>query len=322
MVLENTIAPDGTVRDSLVICYMPDPGRAAAEGGGVFASAASDSDAALPAAERAALEDLAAALLVAVPQLPEPPRAALARTVALARTCHGVPRGAGRLDRWRIGRGDGAAAQPDLAPLRLQADPPAAQEPHRACPRMSERARQLLATIPPTSPFYPFRQAVEAAVPRERVPGCRGWEPADAGAAGIRCRNPRPSRLDIAVPGALVRGRARRPRRFVQLPDEAAARFAAGRGSQRLPEPVAADPGSRAAVRKEFSGPCHSLERLRIKALAAEARGDWAVGGAVLAGCRRSHRRWDADRQAQLSQGRVYSHLAHLADRASRARGR
>src|SRR5271165_1476901 len=75
MVLENTIAADGTMREPrlYVACLIRDGQQPKAA---AYLLRSLGRDGVLPASERAALEDLAAALLVAVPQLPEAPRAA------------------------------------------------------------------------------------------------------------------------------------------------------------------------------------------------------------------------------------------------------
>src|SRR6185312_6907955 len=75
MVLENTLAPDGTVRDPLLYlrCLIRE-GQHQKATAHVLVYIGNES--ALPAAERAPLEELTAALLVAVPQRLDPARAA------------------------------------------------------------------------------------------------------------------------------------------------------------------------------------------------------------------------------------------------------
>lgn len=75
MVLENTFAPDGTVRDPLLYlrCLIREGQHQKAA---AHAVQYIGSESALPAAERVRLEELTAALLVAVPQRLDPARAA------------------------------------------------------------------------------------------------------------------------------------------------------------------------------------------------------------------------------------------------------
>lgn len=130
MVLENTIAADGTVRDPrlYVTCLIRDGQQPKAA---AYLLRSFGNGGVLPTTERAVLEDLAAALLVGVPQLPEDSPRRAVPTVSLARSCRGVAGGAAGLGQWRIGGGDGPPAQPDIASFRLQAGPPATQVPHR-----------------------------------------------------------------------------------------------------------------------------------------------------------------------------------------------
>jgi cellulose synthase operon protein C len=60
-------------------------------------------------------------------------------------------------------------------------------------------------------------------------------------------------------------------------------------------------------------GPLSDLERHRVKALAAEARGDWEMAERSWRAAAEAIARGGSDRQAMLSQGVIYRHLAHLA---------
>ena len=161
MVLENTLAPDGTVRDPLLYlkCLILDGQQAKAAAHTLHYVGRQS---ALPAREHAVLEALAAALLVAVPQRPDPARAAPPEQTrwhelaAASRTA---------LAAWI----DGASAEEmerQLNPISLRS----AFRPVRlllrsltVVPPDAERSRRLLEAIQPASPFFAFRQAVEAA---------------------------------------------------------------------------------------------------------------------------------------------------------------
>src|SRR5947209_10051352 len=162
MVLENTIAPDGTVRDSRLYlsCLLRDGQQPKAAS---YVLRCLGSDTAVPAAERAAFEDLAAALLVAVPQLPEAPRGASSES---SRWREVATSSREALAAW-INGASAEAIEPQLNRISVRS----AFRPIRlllksltSLPLDEERVRQLLATIPPTSAFYPFRLAVDAPV--------------------------------------------------------------------------------------------------------------------------------------------------------------
>ena len=174
MVLENTIAPNGTVRDSrlYISCLLRDRQQPKAAS---YILRCLGSDTAVPAAERAALEDLAAALLLAVPQLPEAPRNASSETSrwrelatasreALAAWINGASAEAIETHLNRI------SLRSAFRPIRLLL------KSLTSLPLDEERVRQLLATILLASAFHPFRQAVEAAVLQEAVLDVAGWE--------------------------------------------------------------------------------------------------------------------------------------------------
>jgi len=313
MVLENTIAADGTVRDPrlYLTCLLRDGQQPKAA---AYLLRCCGSDGAVPAAERAPLEDLAAALLIAVPQLPDAPRAAPA----------GSPR-------WR----DMAAASRQA--LAAWINGASAEEIEQHLNRISlrsafrpirlllgsligesgddERTRQLLETIRPGSPFYPFRQAVEAVVLRDRVLDAAGWErltPAQqvfvAEVRGLPIAASqflaRSAEAAQGGPGALFGFLMKQS----ELPREEV-RSACLNLLPQIPDRVA-------QFEKTF-GPLPELDRHRIKALAAEARNDWqmaerhwnAVADAIAGGIADG----PADRLAMLSQGVIYRHLAHLA---------
>jgi cellulose synthase operon protein C len=309
MVLENTIAPDGTVRDSRLYlsCLLRDGQQSKAA---AYALRCLGSDTAVPAAERAALEDLAAALLVAVPQLPEAPRNASSGSshwhelAAASREA---------LAAW-INGASAEAMEPQLSRISLRS----AFRPLRlllkaltSLPLDEERVRQLLATIPPASAFHPFRQAVEAAVLQEGVLDAAGWErltPAQqafvAEIRGLPASTSqflaRSSEAAQGGPGALFSFLTKQP----DLP-RGEVRSACLNLLPHIPD--------RVPQFERVFGPLSQVERLRIKALAAEARGDWVVVEQSWQGVAAAIADGNADRQAMLSQGVVYRHLAHLA---------
>ncbi|MFL5253482.1 MAG: tetratricopeptide repeat protein [Rhodopila sp.] len=310
MVLENTIAPDGTVRDSrlYVSCLLRDGQQAKAA---AYLLRYLGSEAVVAAAERAVLEDLAAALLVAVPELPEVPRGAPSASsrwrehAATSRTA---------LAAW-INGASAEAMEPLLNRISLRS----AFRPIRLLlkaltsqPLDEERVRQLLATIALTSTYYPFRQAVEATVLREAVLDAASWErltPAQqafvAETRGLPATTSqflaRSSEAAQGGPGALFSFLMKQP----DLP-RAEVRSAC---LNLLPHILDRVP----QFEKAF-GPLSELERFRIKALAAEARGDWAIVEQSWQGVAAALADGAADEQARLSQGVVYRHLAHLAE--------
>ena len=311
MVLENTIAADGTVRDPrlYVTCLIRDGQQPKAA---AYLLRSFGSGGVLPTTERAVLEDLAAALLVAVPQLPETPRAApsqpsrwrelaMASREALLAWVNGAS--AEEMDR-QLNR---ISLRSAFRPVRLLL------KCLTAIPRDDDRTRHLLESIHPRSAFYPFRQAVEAAVFGERVLDAYGWERLtpvqQAFVAETRglpvAASQFLARLSEAAQGgpAVLFGYLTKQADLPQAEVRSACLNLLPQIPDRLPQ-----------FEKTF-GPLSDLERHRVKALAAEARNDWetaeqcwlAAAAAIAAG--------SADRQAMLSQGVIYRHLAHLADK-------
>jgi hypothetical protein len=311
MVLENTVAADGTVQEPrlYVACLIRDGQQPKAA---AYLLRSLDSGGDLPATERAILEDLAAALLVAVPQLPENARAtpsdashwrerAVASREALLAWINGAS--AEEMDR-QLNR---ISLRSAFRPLRLLL------KCLTAIARDDDRTRQLLESIHPRSAFYPFRQAVEAAVFGERVLDAFGWEqltPAQqvfvAETRGLPVAASqflaRSSEAAQGGPAALFNYLTKQ----ADLP-QAEVRSACLNLLPQVPDRLP-------QFEKTF-GSLSGLERQRVKALAAEARNDWetaeqcwlAVAAAIAEG--------GADRQAMLSQGVIYRHLARLADK-------
>ena len=307
MVLENTLSPAGTLRNpTLYATCLIREGQQPKAAAYLLHCVSSGG---IPAEERAALEELTAALLVAVPQLPAPARPEPAEAV-----------------RWR----ELAAASREA--LAAWVDGLSAEEMDRHLERISlrsafrpirlllkclttlppdpERTRRLLEAIGPGSPFFPFRQAVEAAVRAGPGLDADAWHrltPAQqafaAETGGLQAASVQSmGRLSAAARGGpaalfawllkqadLPRGEVRSAclNLLPQVPD-------------RVPQ-----------FEQSF-GPLPPLERHRVQALAAEARGNWEA----------AERSWylaaqpagaAEDRVSRLSSGVIYRHLAHLA---------
>ncbi len=307
MVLENILALGGMLRDPhlYATCLIRD-GQQAKAAAHLLHCVASG---ALPAGQRAALEELAAALLVAAPLLPAP-------------ACPDPPEAA----RWR----ELAAASREA--LAAWVDGATAEEMNRHLERISlrsafrpirlllkclailppdpERTRRLLETIGPGSPFFPFRQAAEAAVRAGPGLDADAWHrlsPAQqafsAETGGLQAASVQSlGRLSAAArggPAALFTWLLKQ----ADLP-QSEVRSACLNLLPQLPDRVP-------QFEKSF-GPLPPLQRHRVRALAAEARGDWEAAerswslAAQLAGAAE-------DRTSRLSSGVIYRHLAHLA---------
>jgi len=310
MVVENTLGPDGTLADPVFYlhCLIRD-GQHQKAAAHVRQYVGTEST--LPAEERAILEDLAAALLVAVPLGPDParaPSAEQARWLELAAASREA------LAAWVAG----ASAQEverQLNRISLRS----AFRPVRVLlkclitmPQDADRSRQLLEAIPPESPFFAFREAVAAAVLAERALDADRWHrltPVQQ-AFVAQTRN---------LPGTAVQFLARSAEAarsgpsalfgfLFKQPDlpQAEVRSACLNLLPQMPDRLS-------QFEKHF-GPLPDFERHRIQALAAEGRGDWA----------KAERFWRAavaatsvddgdDRQAKLSRGVILRHLAQLA---------
>jgi len=310
MVLENTIAADGTVRDPrlYLTCLIRDAQQPKAA---AYLLRSFGSGGTLPAIERTALEDLAAALLVAVPQLPEAPRAAsselsrwrelaVASREALSAWISGAP--VEEMDR-QLNR---ISLRSAFRPVRLLL------KCLTGTPRDDDRTRHRLETIQPGSAFYPFRQAVEAAVFGERVLDAFGWEqltPAQqAFVAETRGLPTTASQFLARSSEAAQGGPAVLFNYLTKQPDlpQAEVRSACLNLLPQIPDRLA-------QFEKSF-GPLSDLERHRVKALAAEARNDWEAAEQSWLAAAEAIAGGGADRQVTLSQGVIYRHLARLAE--------
>jgi len=307
MVLENTLTQAGTLRDShLYVTCLIREGQQPKAAAYLFHCVVSG---ALPADKRAALEALAAALLVTVPLLPaptrpEPPEAARWRELAsasreaLAAWVDGAP--AEEVDRHlqRI------SLRSAFRPIRLLL------QSLTTLPPDPERTTRRLETIEPASPFLPFRQAVEAAVRARPGLDADAWHrltptqqalAAETGglhAAAVQSLG----RLSTAArggPAALFTWLLKQ----ADLPQDEV-KSACLNLLPQLPDRVP-------QFETRF-GPLPQLERHRVQALAAEARGDWEA----------VERSWSLaarltgaaeDRTSRLASGVIYRHLARLA---------
>ena len=271
MVLENTLTPAGLLREPwLYATCLIREGQQPKAAAYLLRCVASG---AIPAGQKAAFEDLTAALLVTprvlpAPARPEPPEAARWRELAAASRA--------ALAAWV----DGASPEEvdrHLKRISLRS----AFRPVRlllqnltTLPPDAERARQRLESIEPGSPFFPFRQAVEAAMRTGPGLDADAWHrltpvqqafAAETGGlqAGAVQSLGRLSTASRGGPAAL----------FAWL---LAGRPARGRGQERLPQSPAAGPRPHGAVR----------DALRAVAAAGAApcpgaggRGAWRLGG-------------------------------------------
>jgi len=307
MVLENTLTPAGLLREPyLYVRCLIREGQQPKAAAYLLHCAASG---AVPAGQQAAFEALTAALLVTVPVLPapsrpEPPEAArwrelaAASRVALAAWVDGAT--PEEMDRHlkRI------SLRSAFRPIRLLL------QSLTTLPPDPEWTRRWLVTIEPASPFFPFRQAVEAAVRAGPGLDADAWHrlmptqqafAAETGglqAAAVQSLG----RLSTATrggPAALFAWLLKQ----ADLPQDEVKSACLNLLTQ-IPDRVP-------QFETRF-GPLPQPERHRIQALAAEARGDW----------RAVERSWSlaarltgaaADRISRLSSGVIYRHLARLA---------
>jgi len=305
MVLENTLTPAGLLREPyLYVTCLIREGQQPKAAAYLLHCVASG---AVPAGERAAFEVLTAALLVTVPVLPaparpEPPEAArwreLAATsrAALAAWVDGAS--PEEMDRHlkRI------SLRSAFRPIRLLL------QSLTTVPLDPERTRRRLETIEPGSPFFPLRQAVEAAVGAgldadawHRLTPTQQAFAAETGglqAAAVQSLG-RLSAVARGGPAALFAWLLKQ----ADLP-QAEVKSACLNLLPQIPDRVP-------QFEKSF-GPLSQLERHRVQALAAEARGDWeAVERSWSLAARQNSTA--EDRISRLSSGVIYRHLAHLA---------
>ena len=160
----------------------------------------------------------------------------------------------------------------DLAPLGVQAGPPAAKKPHRE-PEGRRADPAAAGDHPAGVAVLPVSPGRRGGAPRRAGAGCRRLEPVDAGAADVRGGDAglpaeasqflaRSSEAARGGPGALFAFLLKQS----DLP-QAEVRSACLNLLPQIPDRLP-------QFEKSF-GPLSKLERHRIQALAAEARGDW-----------------------------------------------
>jgi tetratricopeptide (TPR) repeat protein len=310
IVLENTISSGGPVRDPklYVACLISD-------GQQQKAAAYLLSHPPTPGEGQDNLEPLAAALLVAIPRLPDPtPGAspeqlrwralAVASRAALAAWCDGAPEH--EVDRLL----NAISLRSAFRPLRLLL------KSLIAGPADADRARQLLETIPPNSPFHPLCQAVTIAARRDAEPNIDAWSRltpgqqafvAEAGglAAPVAQFLARLTAAEHAGPGVLFNLLLKQ----IDLPQAGLPRAGLRTACLNLLPQI---PDRIAQFEKTF-GALSSTERHRFQALTAEVRGDWEAAGRHWQRMAAAFGDDPKDREAKLSQGVILRHLAELA---------
>ncbi len=309
MVLENTLTPAGTLHESrLYVTCLIREGQQPKAAAYLLHCVAHD---ALPAGEREALEALTAVLLVTVPVLPASAHPVATRWRELAAAARAA------LDAWADGATP-AAMDPLLDRISLRS----AFRPVRlllkamtTTPPDPERTRQWLGTIAPDSPFFALRQAVEAAVRAQPGLDATGLD------ADSWQRLTPAQQAFVAETGGL-------PAAAVQSLGRLAAAAGGGPGAlftwlQKQADLPRADVASaclnllpqlpdRLAQFEQAFGPLPPLQRLRIQALTAEARGDWTFAERFWT-CAAKLTDAAGDRISRLSSGVIYRHLAQLA---------
>jgi tetratricopeptide (TPR) repeat protein len=269
MVLENTIVAAGEIRDPkfYVTCLLQD-------GQQQKAAVYLINHPPLSGTEHQDLAPLAAALLVSVPQLPDLGQQAapeqlrwrdlaVASRAALAAWCDGASpvEIEQRLDKISL--------RSAFRPLRLLLKNLISPSGD------TDQTRQVLETIPPGSPFYPLRQAVE--VHRQSTLDADAWNRLSprqqtfvAEARGLAAPAAeflaRLAAAERAGPGALFNLLIKQ----TDLP-RADVRSACLNLLPQVPDRIG-------QFEKSF-GALSGMERRRIQALSAEARGDWGAAG-------------------------------------------
>ncbi len=315
IVLENTLAANGTLPQPLFYlqCLLRDGQLARAAEHAVRYLGIAD---AVAADERATFEELTAALLVATPTAVTPRAgepAERSRWLTLAAATRAA------LAAWR----DGADAD-TLAPLLQRISLRSPFRPVRLLlqaltspPDGGERARRLLDSIPPGSPFAALREAVAATLPGGPPLDAAGWQ-----------RLSRLQRAFVAETSGLPPWASQFLTRAAEAADSGpAALFGFLLKQTELPPAerrsaclnlLPAIPDRLAQFEKAF-GALAAPERHRIQALAAEARGDWQraelcwrdAADALLPAA-------PADaagrQQAGLARGVIFRHLSRLAE--------
>lgn len=310
IVLGNTMAPDGTVREPLLYlqCLIRQ---------GQFQKAAAHAcqyagTGKVSASEAPQLAELAAVLSLAVPiplEAPADQNSERAKWVEQALNARQA------LSAWIDGK-----SEEEIDPL-LNRIP--LRSPFKAlrlilkslitAPQNPARARQFLEGIPAASPFASFQLAVSAALPGESAEILGSWSrssPAQQSFITEVSGLPSTAFQTLAQLGAAERSGP------AALFD-----FVVKRGADLPPSDAKSAclnllPGLPDRVRQfeKAFGPLPEFEKDRVLALAAEACGDWS----------RAKRYWRSaaatietgqDEEAKLSAGVIYRHLARLASK-------
>ncbi len=311
MVLENTLAPDGTLREPVLYltCLIRQGQHQKAKQTALrFVSR-------LPAAEAGRVTELAAALSLAVPARTEMPGSAPAGAepghaaqAALTAWLQGKPVRRGR-----------SSARPNSAALAIRAAATDPEKPDHARGRCGKSPQPAGHDPGGVDVLRRPRGGGGDAGGRSRRPA-RALEPSAAGTAGLRGRNPRPAadRDRAAEPDR--RGRAARPGGLFTSAGQAGAAAAGGRTPHRLPQSAAGDPGISPAVRPTVRAALRAGAQPCARAGRRSCADDW----------RRAQDYWDGvaealSRQqtpdARLSRAVVLRHLADLAQTTPGVRG-
>jgi tetratricopeptide (TPR) repeat protein len=309
MVFENTLAPGGILQDPLpyLKCLIRNGQQEKAAAHALLYAGRTGRPA---SADQAALEELAAALLVAVPprvnRTPSLP-VEQARWLELAEACREA------LAAWS----NGAAAEEverhlnrislrsPFRPLRLLL------KSLLTATEAPDLVRRQLESIRPGSPFFPFRQAVEALLPAGRQLDADDWNrltPAQQGfvaeARGLPASRTdvltRLSRAERGGPGMLFDT-------LLKLPDlpRAEVRDACLN--------LLAQAADRQGQFEKAFGPLPLAERQRLGALAAEAAGNWGKAERGWRGAAEALVHEPGGLPADLARGVIFRHLAVLA---------
>ncbi len=317
MLLENTRSPDGALRDPLLYaaCVIREgqQGKAAAQ---LLQDVCGPT---LPANDRPAAEALLAALLTVV-ALP----AATAEPPERLRWREGAAAARQAITAWV----EGVSAE-EMEKLLSRISLRSAFRPVRlllkallAGPDAAEKSRPMLETIGGESPFFPWREAVEAALGAGLT--ADGWnrltplqqafvaETAGMPATAVEAVT-RLSEAAAHGPAVLFNALQKRAGDRQQDADPADLRSACLNLLPQIPDRMR-------SFEKQF-GPLSPLERARAEALAAEAQGDLAQAEAAWLRAAHAIAEAGAGRIADLSRAIIFRHLAELAAHDGAIRG-
>ena len=266
MVLENTLSPDGTIREPvLYLTWLIRQGQHQKA-----AQTALRLVKRLPAADAGRVAELAAALALAVPARTEMPGGA---------SPGGDPNHAARaaLAAWLQGKpSDEVDHLLARIPLRSPFGPLRLILKSLITPAdAAGKARSLLAMVPAGSMFSAARAAAEATLADDPADPARALERPAAGAAGLRGRNPRPAAARDRAAEPDHRGRAARPGGAVH-PAESSRGCHCRRTNSAPPASICCRRSR--SIFQQFNRrfePLSVLEQNRVLALGAELRDDW-----------------------------------------------